>query len=78
MRNKIYKIASLYNFFLFEDDLIVEFKDRLLSIEKKNELSGLLIIAKEGLNGTICGEEIVVDTVINFCLLYTSPSPRDS
>ena len=72
MRNKIYKIASLYNFFLFEDDLIVEFKDRLLSIEKKNELSGLLIIAKEGLNGTICGEEIVVDTVINLIKTLTN------
>ena len=64
MRNNIYKIVSLYNFCLFQENIILELKKNLLIFEKKNEISGLIIIAKEGINGTICGEEIIVDTVL--------------
>ena len=49
MRNKIYKIASLYSFFTFKEDLIHELKNSLLKIEKNNDLSGLLVIADEGI-----------------------------
>ncbi len=72
MRNKVYKIVSLYNFFFFADELIHEFKDKLSIIENENDLSGLLIIAKEGINGTICGEEIIIDNVINLIKKYTN------
>ena len=60
MTNNIYKIVSLYSFFLFQENSIAELKENLISIEKNNDLSGLLIIAREGLNGTICAEESII------------------
>ena len=71
MRNKIYKIASVYSFFKFKEDLIFELKDSLLKIEKHNDLSGLLIIAGEGINGTICGKENEVEIVIKLIQKYS-------
>ncbi len=65
MRQNIYKIVSIYSFFSFEENLILELKDNLLNIEKNNDLSGLLIIAKEGINGTICAQENIIEKVIN-------------
>ena len=66
MKGKNYKIVSLYSFFPFQENLILDLKNKLLEIENEHDLSGLLIFAHEGINGTICA-----------CLLYTSPSPRD-
>ena len=65
MRQNIYKIISIYSFFSFQENLILELKDKLLSIENDNDLSGLLIIAKEGINGTICAEENIIEKVLN-------------
>ena len=62
--NNIYKIVSLYSFFSFQENSIIELKEKLLNIEKNNDLSGLLIIAREGLNGTICAEENIIDTIL--------------
>ncbi len=64
MRNNIYKIVSFYSFFSFQEDLIFEFKDNLLNFEKNNDLSGLLVIAKEGINGTICAEERIIENTL--------------
>ena len=58
MSNNIYKIVSLYSFFSFQENSIIELKENLFSIEKNNDLSGLLIIAREGLNGTLCAEAV--------------------
>ena len=71
MKNKIYKITSLYSFFNFQENSILELKDSLLEIEKNNDLSGLLIIAVEGINGTICGEESVVEMIIKLIKKYS-------
>ena len=65
MKKNIYKIISIYSFFSFQQNLILEMKDKLLSIENDNDLSGLLIIAKEGINGTICAEENIIEKVLN-------------
>ena len=65
MRQNIYKIVSIYSFFSFQENLILELKDKLLSIENGNDLSGLLIIAQEGINGTICAEEKIIGKVLN-------------
>ena len=64
MSNNIYKIISFYSFFSFQEDLILEFKNNLLKFEKNNELSGLLVIAKEGINGTICAEESIIENTL--------------
>ena len=68
MKGKNYKIVSLYSFFPFQENLILDLKCKLLEIENENDLSGLLIFASEGINGTICAEKNVIDLVINFLL----------
>ena len=65
MKQNIYKIISIYSFFSFKENLILELRDNLLSIENDNDLSGLLVIAKEGINGTICAEEKLMEKVLN-------------
>ena len=45
-----------------QENSIVDLKNKLLEIENKNDLSGLLIFASEGINGTICAKKNVIDT----------------
>jgi len=71
MKGKNYKIVSLYSFFPFQENLILDLKNNLLEIENENDLSGLLIFAGEGINGTICGEKNVIDFVINLLNKYS-------
>ena len=71
MKVKNYKIVSLYSFFPFQENLILELKDKLLNIENKKDLSGLLIFASEGINGTICAEKNVIEIVMNLLNTYT-------
>jgi len=71
MRNNIYKILSLYSFFSFQENSILELKDKLFNIENNNDLTGLLIIAREGINGTICAEEEIIEKVINLITKFT-------
>ena len=70
MKCKNYKIVSLYSFFSFQESLILELKNKLLEIENKNDLSGLLIFASEGINGTICAEKNVIEIVLNLIEKY--------
>ena len=71
MKVKNYKVVSLYSFFPFQENSILDLKNKLLEIENVNDLTGLLIFASEGINGTICAEKNVIDTVINLLNLYT-------
>ena len=71
MKNKVFKIISLYSFFSFEENLILELKNNLLEIENNNDLSGLLIIAREGINGTFCAEERVIENVLTLVKRYS-------
>ncbi len=70
MKGKNYKIVSLYSFFPFQEKLILDLKKKLLEIENENDLSGLLIFASEGINGTICAKKNVIDIVINLLNKY--------
>jgi UPF0176 protein len=71
MKGNQYKIVSLYSFFPFQENLILDLKNKLLAIENENDLSGLLILASEGINGTICADNNVIDYVINIVNKYT-------
>ena len=71
MKDKNYKIVSLYSFFPFQEKLILELKDKLLNIQNIKDLSGLLIFASEGINGTICAEKNVIEIVMNLLNTYT-------
>ena len=70
MKNKLFKIVSFYSFFTFKENLVLELKNKLLSIENNHEISGLLIIATEGLNGTICGDEETIELVLGLIKKY--------
>jgi len=71
MKGKNYKIVSLYSFFPFQENLILDLKNKLLEIANENDFSGLLIFASEGINGTICAEKNVINIVINLLNKYT-------
>ena len=71
MKGINFKIVSLYSFFPFQEYLILDLKNKLLEIENENDLSGLLIFASEGINGTICAEKNVIDIIINLLNKYT-------
>ncbi len=71
MKDKNYKIVSLYSFFSFQENLILELKNKLLKIENENDITGLLIFASEGINGTICAEKNVIKIVLNLLKKYT-------
>ncbi len=70
MKGKNYKIVSLYSFFPFQENLIIDLKNKLLELENENDLSGLLIFASEGINGTICADNNVIDIVIDLIIKY--------
>ena len=70
MKGKNYKIVSLYSFFPFQENLILDLKNKLLEIENENDLSGLFIFANEGINGTICAEKNVIDVILNLINKY--------
>ena len=65
MRQNIYKVVSFYSFFANKEQKIIELKSNLLRIENENDLSGLIIIAKEGFNGTICAEAYIIERVLD-------------
>jgi len=71
MKDKKFQIISLYSFFPFSKNLIIELKNKLLNIEKNNDLTGLLIFANEGINGTICAEEKVIEIVLEIIKIYS-------
>ncbi len=71
MKDKRFQIISLYSFFPFSANLIIELKNKLLNIEKNNDLTGLLIFANEGINGTICAEEKVIEIVLEIIKIYS-------
>ena len=60
-----YKIISLYYFTKIEKDLILELKTKLLKYEN-NDISGLIILGEEGINGTICGPQKYLDEFYAF------------
>jgi len=61
---KKYKVISLYCFTKIEKILILEIKEKLLAY--KNNVSGLIILGEEGINGTICGPEEYIDKLFEF------------
>ena len=55
-----YKIVSLYCFNLISEEKLFNLRDKLEKFEDKG-LTGLIILAQEGINGTICGKEKIVN-----------------
>ena len=58
--NDNYKIVSLYCFSPISEKQLFNLREKLEKFEEKG-LTGLMILAQEGINGTICGAETIVD-----------------
>lgn len=59
-----YVVTALYKFVEFPD--YQELQPKLLTLCKKNKVYGTLLLAAEGINGTIAGSREGIDTVISF------------
>jgi len=57
-------VCALYKFVILED--FESIRPKLLNIMLKNEVRGTLLLAKEGINGTIAGSRHSIDTVLNW------------
>ena len=63
--NKLkYKVAAFYNFLPINDQDISLLKNELTSLATNQEIKGTILLASEGINGTICGFEIDIDLLI--------------
>ena len=67
MRDK-YHIVSFYSFVRIEKNLIELIKINLLEFEKK-ELTGLVVLGNEGINGTVCAPRYLINDFINLIRL---------
>jgi len=57
-------VAALYQFASFED--FATFREPLKDLMLKHEVRGTLLLAREGINGTIAGSRQGIDAVIDF------------
>ena len=57
----MYVVAALYKFVHLPD--YITLRDRLYDFMVANKVKGTLLLAEEGINGTICGERAGVDAV---------------
>ncbi len=60
------KVAAFYLFTTLDENTISKFYKDLKIISEKEMVRGTILIALEGVNGTICGPPDGVDAVINF------------
>jgi len=61
MRCKLYVVAALYKFVRLPD--YQQLRDKLYEFMVLNKVKGTLLLAEEGINGTICGPREGIDAV---------------
>ena len=69
-----YKVVSLYCFITKKEKSILDFKNKLLSFQKF-DITGLIILAEEGINGTICSNSDLIEDILK--LIRTFADGRD-
>ena len=52
-----YKVAAFYNFLSIIDQDILLIKEELTNLATNQEIKGTILLASEGVNGTVCGSE---------------------
>ncbi len=52
-----YKVAAFYNFISIIDQEILLIKEELTNLATNQEIKGTILLASEGVNGTVCGTE---------------------
>ena len=76
--NDGFVVVALYKFVSLDN--IDGLRQALQQLCNKNQILGTILLAKEGINGTIAAPRDGMTQCLNWletCLLYTSPSPRD-
>ena len=58
-----YKVAAFYNFISIIDQEILLIKEELTNLATNQEIKGTVLLASEGVNGTVCGTE---DAIVQF------------
>lgn len=66
-------VCALYKFIEFPD--YEEFRQPLFDVMESNEIKGTLLLAKEGINGTVAGSRTAIDTLLDW--LKTEPRLAD-
>ena len=61
MSPSMYTIASLYHFTRFDDPIAL--KPPLLALCQQHDVKGTLLLAQEGVNGTIAGTHVLLRAV---------------
>ena len=59
-----YKVAAFYKFLSILDKDILLIKEGLSELAKNKEIKGTILIASEGINGTVCGTENAITQFI--------------
>ncbi len=62
--NKHFKVAALYKFVALPD--FEQLQTPLLEFCRKHNIRGTLLLAPEGINGTVAGDQSAIDTFITF------------
>ena len=60
-----FQVAAFYSFSPINDELIPSLLEELTLIAKKYDVRGMVLIALEGINGTICGPSIGVTAILS-------------
>lgn len=60
----MFVVAALYKFVALPD--YVDLQSRLLTLCKDNDIQGTLLLAEEGINGTIAGTRDAIDSLLAF------------
>ena len=62
-KNFKYKVAAFYNFTSILDQEILLIKEELTNLATSQEIKGTILLASEGVNGTVCGNQ---DSIVQF------------
>ncbi|MBW3042260.1 rhodanese-related sulfurtransferase [Prochlorococcus marinus] len=63
-----YKVAAFYNFISIVDTDILLIKEELSELSENKEIKGTILIASEGVNGTVCGTENAITQFIELLM----------
>ena len=54
-----YKVAAFYDFISIIDQEILLIKEELTNLATNQEIKGTILLASEGVNGTVCGLSLI-------------------
>ena len=72
-RSCLYEVAAFYFFTFLSNEQLVSLKKELNSISSEKNILGTIIIASEGVNGTICGSSDDISSLRKILQNYVAP-----